>query len=226
MGVYDDTRRIYFRDSQIPFVRYGLPPRLERQYMTSVRSWINGRMVPCFLGLCAVLLILITIFMSIDEARFTPLAIVLFGVIGVMCVAMLLTVPKTRKWELASEEKRWELRPSERDLGDRWSIKDENLSLEFTKNGLRVDNDFCSYSQLSPRLATSHRFNRVWLALQFGTDPDTAVYLPLTPDAINAVEHFSIPLENDAAYRYLLQNKTQVFAEIYNKGSFHTPDLV
>lgn len=224
MGVYNDENGFFATDAQLPFTPGLLPPRLERIYMNPVRFLINYRIVPGFGILCGLLLAAIVILMSIDEAKYGTAAMVLFGVIGVLCVAFLLTVPKTRDWEVAAELRRYDFSAPYAPLQDTWIVEDEGIIMQFSQNGLRIGEKFYWYNHLSPKLATSNQFNRVWLALQFGADPMRSVFVPLSSEAIAAVDHFSIPLQNKDALHYLLKNKEQVFHEIYRTGTFSVPE--
>ena len=223
MAVYNDESGFYVRDSQLPFIQAPPPPGIERHYISPVRFFINYRIVPGFGILCGLLLVLILTLMYTDEEKYTPIAIILFGVIGLLCVALLATVPKTRAWELAEEMKRYDLSPSPTPPEDPWILEDEGMTLEFTADGLKVDGRLYRYSSLSPMLATSNRFNRVWASFQFGSDPMRAVFVPLSPEAIAMVEHFSIPLQNKEDLRFLLEHKERAFDEIYKTGTFHVP---
>lgn len=224
MGVYDDENGFYAKDSALPFISGILPPKLERNYMNPVRFLINYRIVPGFGNLCGLLLATIVILMSIDDAKYGSVAIVLFGLIALLCVAVGLTVPKTRAWEIAAELKRYDFSPSTIPLGDTWTLEDEGTLLQFSKNGLTIDGKFYWYNHLQPCLVTTNRFNRVWIALQFGSAPMHAVYVPLTSEAIAAVGHFEIPLKYPEALDFLLENKEQAFREIYSTGTFSIPD--
>ena len=224
MAVYNDETGFFATDAQLPFTPGLLPPKLERLYMNPVRFFINYLIVPGFAIICAVLLAIIVTLMNIDEEKYSTVAIILFGVIGILCILLLLTVPKTRAWEIAAELKRYNLTPSSTPLPDIWTVNDEGIIMQFSKNGLRLGEKFYWYNHIAPKLATSNQFNRVWLALQFGADPLHAVFVPLSPEAITAVEQFSIPLQNKDALYYLLNHKEEVFHTIYQTGTFSVPE--
>lgn len=223
MAVYNNETGFYARDSQLPFIPGILPPKLERRYMNPVRFLINYRIVPAFGIICGVLLTVIFVLMNIDEAKYTPLAVILFCVIGLLCIALMLSVPKTRNWEIAAEINRYDFSQLQTPLEEPWIVEDEGVILQFSRDGLKVDDKFYWYNHLTPRLATANRFNRIWVALQFGAEPMNSVFVPLSPETITAVNQFSIPLENKDAFDYLLSNKARVFEEIYKTGSFQIP---
>lgn len=224
MGIYDDETGIFVSDSKLPFVTGILPPKLEQNYMNPVRFLINYRIVPGFGILCGLLLAIIVILMSIDDVKYGTVAIILFGLIGLLCVVLLMTVPKTREWEIAAELKRYDFSPTATVSGDTWELQDEGTSLCFSKDGLTIDNQFFWYNHLQPCLVTTNRFNRIWIALQFGSDPMHSVYVPLTSELIAAVNHFEIPLKHPEALNFLLENKEKVFREIYSTGTFSVPE--
>lgn len=223
MAVYNNENGFYARDTQLPFIQGFLPPHLERSYMNPVRFSINYRIVPGFAILCGLLLATILILMSIDEVKYLTASIILFCILAFLCAVLLLISSNARKLEISAEMKRYDLTPLPALPEDAWVLEDEGMVLQFSKDGLKVGDKFYLYNYLKPKLSTSNRFNRVWVALQFGSDPLHSVFVPLSPEALAAVEQFDIPLQNKDALHYLLAHKEKVFEKIYNTGSFHIP---
>lgn len=217
MAIYDDKTGVTVLDSQVPFVPGVLSPRLEKYYMNPIRYRTNYRIVPGFAVFCAVCLVLVVILGNIDDQRFMPVMIALFAVMAAVTVWLLLTVPKTREKELVLERERYDFE-TQCQPGDTMTL--ETLTLKFSENGLTVNDKFYWYGQLKPRLVTSNRFNRVWLAIQFGQDPVGSVFVPLGPEMLHMLEEYDIPLENPKALQYLLTHKKNAFAQIYNTGTF------
>ncbi|MCI6728585.1 MAG: hypothetical protein MR473_00155 [Clostridiales bacterium] len=224
MAVYNNETGFYARDSQVPFIEGGFPPRVERHYMNRTRFLTNYCIVPGFMVLCGLLIAVAMILVNIDEEKYSATAILLFAILVASCVTLLAIVPKMRKLEIAEELKRYDLTPAPSLPEDSWTVDDEGVRLKLSQYGIEVNEQFYWYNHVSPKLATSNYFNRIWLALQFGTEPLNSVFIPLTPEAIAAVNQFSIPLENKEAFLYLLEHKEKVFHEIYNTGTFHIPD--
>ena len=220
MAIYNDKTGEVLLDSQVPFVGGVLPPALEKKYMNPIRFRTNYRIVPGFVILCAVCLALVVILGSIDDQKFMPVMIGLFAVITVAALWLLLTEPKTREKELALELERYDFDYTAFPEQDRYETELEGLKLEFSENGLTVNGQFCWYNHLRPRLVTSNLCNRVWVAVQFGADAKNAVFAPLDPVVLRAVVSFRIPLENGKSLEYLLRHKRNVFAQIYQTGTF------
>lgn len=217
MAIYDDRTGYTLLDAQIPFVSGNLPPRLEKRYMNPLRYRTNYRILPAFLALYAVCLVLVIVLGSIDDQKFMPLMIALFALMAVATVWLLLTVPKTRGKELVLERARYDF---ETECEDTDTLDYEGNLLKFSENGLTVNDTFYWYSHLCPRLVTSNKFNRVWLAIQFGRNPVASVFAPLGPELLHILRKFDIPLENPEMLEYLLSHKNNAFAQIYNTGTF------
>lgn len=220
MAIYDDKTGVTILDAQVPFMTGMLPPRLEKHYMNPVRYRINYRIMPCYALFCAICLTAGIILMRIDDARFAPLFVGLIVLIGGASAWILLTVPKTRKMELALEMERYDFDISDVPEQNSYLIVYEGAEITFSSGGLMVDGTFFWYSRLNPRLVTSNRFNRVWVAIQFGNDPVKSLFVPVSPMLVRAVENLDIPLQNREKFDYLLANKENAFAQIYKYGTF------
>ena len=217
MAIYDDKTGLTLLDAQVPFVPGNLPPRLEKYYMNPIRYRTNYRILPGFLALCAVCLTLVIVLGSIDDQKFMPLMVALFAVMAAAAVWLLLTVPKTREKELALERDRYDF---DAVCEDTDTLDYEGNLLKFSENGLTWNDKFYWYSHLKPRLVTSNKFNRVWLAIRFGNDPVASVFAPLGPEMLHMLRKYAIPLENPKELDYLLTHKRNAFAQIYNTGTF------
>lgn len=224
MAVYNSQTDSYIPDSQVPFLPGLWPPKIERRFMTRIRYLINYRIVPGFAIFCGICLAAIVILMETDESRYGGVAIALFGLMALSGIAILVTVPKTRHWEIAEERKRYDLTQSHSVPEDGWTMEQDGIKLEFTGEGLRIDGTFYWYNHLSPMLATSNRFLRIWLALQFRTDSTHVLYVSLSPEVIAAVNQYSIPIGNREQYDFLLKNPEEAFLQIYNTGSIRAPE--
>lgn len=224
MGVYDDQTGITIRDSQVPFVPGMLPPKVEKQYMNPIRFRINYRVVPAFGIFCLLCIGISLVLMEIDEAKYSGVFIVLLALVGVASVALMVSVPKTRGWEISAELKRYDLTKGTIPEGIEFTLEQEGMKLVFRQDGLELDGRFYWYNQVAPKFVTSNRFNRIWLAVQFGTDPIHSVFLPLSPEVIALVDRFSIPIGNREQYDFLLGHKELCFDQIYKTGTIHVPE--
>lgn len=220
MAIYDDKTGVTLLDAQVPFVTGVLPPSLERRYMNPLRYRVNYRIVPCYVLFCALCLVAGIVLMGMDDERFMPVFIGLLAAIGAASTWLLMTVPKTRKKELRLELERYDFDVSSVPERDRYEIEYEGSKLVFDANGVKVDEKFYWYGHLNPGLVTSNRFNRVWVAIMFGEDPEKSLFVPVSPTLIRAVESLNIPLQNREMFNYLLQYKENAFAQIYKYGTF------
>ena len=220
MGIYDEKTGVTLRDSQVPFVPGILPPKLEKHYMNPIRFRTNYRIVPGYALFCAVCLILGLVLMEIDDKKFLPVFLGLFALMAVASVWLLRQVPQTRKVEIQAELERYDFDTDDIPQQDSYRFFDEGLELTLDANGLYVGEKFHWYSRLRPELVTTNRFNRVWIAVRFGTDPIQSVYLMLTPQLIQAVQTLPVPLVNPEALDFVLTHKENVFGQIYNSGTF------
>jgi len=220
MGIYDDKTGVSLRDSQVPFASGMLPPGLEKRYMNPIRFRTNYRIVPAYAAFCAACLILGLILMEIDDKKFLPVFLILFGLMAVATVWLLRQVPATRKAEIEAELARYDFDTEDISEQNSYEFCDEGLWLTLDANGMNVDGKFCWYGHLKPELVTTNRFNRVWIAVRFGTDPIRAVYLPLSGPVIHAIHTLPVPLENREGLEFLLTHKENVFAQIYATGTF------
>jgi len=220
MGIYDDKTGVSLRDSQVPFASGMLPPRLEKRYMNPIRFRTNYRIVPAYAVFCAVCLILVLILMEIDDKKFLPVFLLLFGLMAAVTVWLLRQVPATRKAEIEAELARYDFDAEDISEQTAYDFCDEGLWLTLDANGMTVDGKFFWYGHLKPELVTTNRFNRVWIAVRFGRDPIHAVYLPLSGTLVHAIHTLPVPLENRERLEFLLTHKENVFAQIYATGTF------
>ena len=220
MPIHDTKTGLTLQDSQVPFAPGALPPRLEKQYMNPIRYRVNYRIVPGFALFSAGCLALALVLMSIDDKKYTPAFLVLLGLVLAASILLLLSVPKTRKAEMASELGRYDFEVPPMDAQEPCTLNHEGAELAFEQQGLRIDGEFYWYSHLKPVLVTSNRFNRVWIAVRFGTEPLKALYVPLCPQMLRAVQEFDIPISNREKLVFLLKYKENAFAQIYSSGNF------
>ncbi|MDF2859583.1 MAG: hypothetical protein K0Q87_5434 [Neobacillus sp.] len=61
----------------------------EKNNMNKIRFIMNYRIVPVYLTAVTICIIIISVIMSIDEIKYTPISIVLFSLIGIFSVLLL-----------------------------------------------------------------------------------------------------------------------------------------
>ena len=224
MAIHDDKTGMTLLDAQVPFVTGVLPPKLEKHYMNPDRYRMNYQIMPCYALFCVICLALGLLLMEIDDSKFAPLFIGLLVLVGIASAWLLTTVPKMRKKELVTELERYDFDDASVPKQTQYTILYEGAEVCFSASGLTVGDQFFWYGRLNPALVTSNRFNRVWVAVQFGNDPAKSLFVPLSPMLIRAVEELEIPLQNQDEYQYLLKNKENAFAQIYKYGTFQIFD--
>ena len=220
MAIYDTKTGITLGDSQVPFVAGKLPPSLEKPYMNPLRFRMNYRIVPGYAVLCILCVVLSIVLMEHDQEAFLWVFLVLMGIIAAASVLLVMQVPKMRGLEIRAELDRYDLEPAPCEESGVYTLEYEGSTLSLEKDGIRLDGTFYWYNHLAPRLVTSNRFLRVWVAIQFGTDPVKSLFVPLCPALITAVRELEIPLKNPEALEFLLTHKENAFGQIYQSGSF------
>lgn len=211
-------------DAQAPFWSGTFPRSAEKKLMNPIRYRLNYRIVPCYMGLSVVCLLLGIVLMELDDRMYLPVFLASLGIIAVASVALLLTIPKTRQKELAAEKARYEFDTSAVEDADSYVIAYEGGDVELSRNGIRYHGEFYWYNHVGPRLVTSNKCNRVWVAIQFGGRNDSSVFLHLNPLVIKAVQYLEVPLENGEMLDYLIEHPANAFAQIYNSGTFSVPE--
>jgi len=220
MAIFDEKTGITLEDSQVPFAAGKLPVSLECRYMNPIRFRMNYRIVPGFAALCLGCVTLSIILMERDDRAFLWAFLVLMGIVAAASIWLVMQVPKMRKLELQAELDRYDLEPAPAEENGSYSLAHEGRELILNGDGIRYDGVFYWYNHLKPRLVTSNRFLRVWIAIQFGTVPVKSLFVPLCPTLLAAIRDFKIPLENPEALEFLLTHKENAFGQIYQSGSF------
>ena len=190
----------------------------EKSSMNKIRFIMNYRIVPGYAVACAVLLTIICITMSADETKYTPLAIVLFGIIGLLSVLLLASGPFVRKKEIQMEMSRYDFEKTEIEPAQRYEFSDEGISVHFDKNGMTVNDIFFWYNHITARVNTYTWLHRIIITLIFFLDEENYFEIPLNGDTINMVKQFEIKLENQDALDYIVHHKEDAFKKIYIKG--------
>lgn len=215
----DSDEKGVILDAQAPFMEGVFPKSIERSFMNPMRYRMNYRIAPAYGIFCAVCLFGSFFLMSRDEDRYWPVLVAALIAIAAASIWLLRKVPKVRQAELDTELARYDLDCSHVPEADAYRIAYETGELTLTADGLRDGERFYWYNHLTPRLATSHKFNRVWIALQLGEDPLKSYFLPLNPTVLKAIRQFQIPLENPEELEFLLAEPKKAVAQIYNTGN-------
>lgn len=192
--------------------------KFEKSNMHKIRFIMNYRIVPGYLFACAICIVIICVVMSIDEAKYTPLAIILFSAIGLLTIVLLTTVPFVRKKEIQLEIGRYNFEEMETEPKKIYVFSDEEMSIHFDSNGMTVMDKFFWYNHLTVRINTSNYLNRVWITILFIINEASYCTIPLNGDTIHMIKEFGIKLENPETMEYIVHHKEDAFNRIYRTG--------
>ena len=191
---------------------------LEKANMNKIRYIVNYRVLPIFGIVTVALLVTVSILMTIDEDKYTPAAIAIFVFLGVLMVGVLISVPYTRRAELAIEMKRYDFDVSNLYPRQVYDFFYGTLSLRFDKNGMYVNGVLFWYNHSKMFINTSNKLNRIWITLVLYIDESCCFELLLDRDVLSMIKEFGIPLSNQATLDYIINHKEEAFKKIYNKG--------
>ncbi len=187
--------------------------RYEKSHMNEIRYIMNYRIVPGYL-----LLIIICVMMSIDETKYTPLAILLFGIIGLLTVLLLASGPFVRKKEIQMEMGRYNFERREIEPTQIFDFSNEENSIQFDSNGMTVNDAFYWYNHLTVRVITSNYLLRIIINIIFIIDEMNCYQIPFNGDTIDMIRQFDIKLENPDDFEYIVNHKENAFRKIFLKG--------
>jgi len=194
----------------------------EKAEMNKIRFVVNYRIVPAYIFIVILILITISILMSIDEIKYTPLAITLFIIIAAITVILLISVPFVRKKEIDMEMRRYDLCEIENECERTFNFSNDDFLLSFDSNGMTLNDDFFWYNHLKISIDTSNYLNRVLISIIFLIDENNYCRIPFNGETISMVRKFNIKLENPEVFEYIICNKEDAFVQIYKTGRVHS----
>lgn len=192
--------------------------KFEKANMNKIRYTMNYRIVPLYLLAVVSCIVIVGILMTVDESRYTPVAIGLFALIGILTLAFVSSVPFVRKREILAEMKRYDFHTGGVEPRDVYDFSDEEVSLRFDPNGMYVNDTFFWYNHLNIFINTSNYLNRVWISIVFLVSESDYYELLLNGETISMIERFNIHLGNRQTLDYLVHHKEEAFIKIYKTG--------
>lgn len=222
MAYYTDWGEI--QKSQIPYIPARYPAFLEKEFMNPFRYNLNHRMIPGFGVLAVICGVACVLLVNNDNAANYPYAIGVAAFLIAVFLGMMVYIKYTARKELQVEIDKYSFKIKDVERKDSYVLPYDNGDVELTREGYIQNGEFCSYKACEPRLATSHMFNRVWIALQLGENKKTAIFLHLTPVVLRAIRELEIPLENIGHLDYLVREPKHAMAQIYESGKFYILD--
>ena len=195
----------------------------EKKQMNKIRSFVNFTIVPIILLITCIFLVTIMILLNINEEKYTPLAVSLFIIIGVIYTILLVTVPFIRKKELQIELAKYDFTIDE-EVKEEYTIKSNlGLNVVFKKDGIYVNNNYYKYEELRLNLGSSNYLLKVNLYIDVVVKNSNSYikpywYIKLDKELINAVLKYNIKLDNHDKFVYIINNKEDAFKQILNYG--------
>lgn len=139
----------------------------EKVSMHRVRRMMNHIVIPAFISCTAIILIIIIALLSTDEKKYTNVGILLFILIGILCIALLAAVPFVRKKEIALELARFANSKITDPLATAYHFTDRGNDLTLTTEGLALADAFYLYEQLHVKVESSAKNNQIQLYFPF-----------------------------------------------------------
>lgn len=207
----------------------------EKKNMNSMRWKINYILVPIFFLIMGIILLVNCIMLSMDEKKYTPFAIGLFLIYGLMCMGMLVITPFVRKVELKIEMSKYNF--------DRITLGSDsffefvpisgteaNIVVLFQEHCLKLYDKEYNYCDFNVRLCSSNHLNKINLFIVFTLHNSDTAYNPylsfiLEGRLITVLERFNIVIENQDELEYIIKNKENAFKQIYNYGYVKTINI-
>jgi len=177
-------------------------------------------LIPTYLFLAVACLTAIGVLMSIDEEKYTPLAIVLFCAYGILIAAMLVIMKfPLRKLALKCELARYDF--DDDDAADKEEYifeHDEYAPIVFRKEGLYVDDKFTWYNHMRFYVAASHLEYHVGIIIMIESEKFLDIVLPFNRETRHMIQQFGIQVVNQHVFDYLVNNKKEAFEQILKHG--------
>lgn len=195
----------------------------EKKEMNSIRFRMNYIIVPLFLIFMIVILTIIGITLSINEEKYTPLAIVLFSIFGVGIIGLLVSVTFVRKKEIKIELAKYDFTINN-EMKEKYYLKTTNGNEAiFTKDYMIVDNKKYLYDDFEIILYTSNYLLNVRINVEFVLVNSSSYVNPywnfrLNNDLLNAIMKYEIKLNNYKLLNYIINNKEAAFKHIFLRG--------
>ena len=194
----------------------------EKKEMNPIRFKMNYIIVPIFLLFTIMCIAIILITLSINEEKYTPLAIVLFCAIGLFMLGLLVSIPFVRKKEIILEMGKYDFSLDNCNI-DFYSIKSiEGEKFIFKKTGITIKGIEYPYDSFCNSLIIYRYLLTVKINIEFVLllDNDTTIYYNIRLDnkLYNAIKKFDIEILPSGQLDYIVENTYDSFKQIYKYG--------
>lgn len=197
----------------------------EKKNMNSIRWKVNYVLVPIFLGVMVIIFSIVGITMSIDEEKYTPLAILLISIFGLMCVGLLSINPFIRKQEIKIEVSKYNFDKVvlENNSFYEFTPCNENTVVIFKEKTLEINGKDYDYSCFDIMIISSNSLNKINLTVLFtlqnsGREHNPYLVFELDGRMISVLDKFNIMIKNRDVLDFIINNKEEAFKQIYNYG--------
>ncbi len=136
----------------------------------------------------------------------------------VFLIFIIAFLPHLRKKALENEIKAYDFNTSKVEEHTEWKFYKDDIIIIFDKYGMRINNELFYYNHLSKMVITDNYLKRVRINLLFTTSNDETVYLAVDSYTLKMLDSLDIVLDNQHILDYILLNKEDSFAQIYDKG--------
>jgi len=161
--------------------------------------------------------------MSIDEQKYTPLAIILFCFIGLLMVLLLLSVPFVRNREIEIELSKYNFEDECPQSIEEYKFLVENNDLIVLNNfGAWLGEEFFWYNHMKLSVGTASVLNRIVIAIVLEIEDSDPVTIPLNGMSLHMIDQFDLRIENREVLDYIVKNKRSAFKQIYLYGKIKT----
>lgn len=197
----------------------------EKREMLPLNFTMSYRVVPIYALISFLLIAGFGILLAVDETKYFVPAMVLMGVVALISIALLASLPFVRKRAIQAELARYCFDVTGIEADAEWQMPVDGRELHFDHTGVRIDGVQHEYSQLSCRLSTNNYCKRVRISLWILPPGDEeGILLPLTARVLKMLTCLPVPLENPELLEYILRHKEDAFCQIYDKGFVRLPD--
>ena len=220
----------------------------EKKRMLPLNFAMAYRITPAYVVLAILLIAAFGSLMQADDQQNLPMGLACLGVLALLTVALLASVPFVRKKAIRTELQRYDLDTVATDAKlldskEAWDFSDEALnagsflpltdadiapeeaekvSVRFDRFGLWVGYEdrerVYYYNHLHKRVVTDNECQRVLIYLAFAVSSEQYLLLPVTAATMKMLEDFHVVLENQEVLDYIFAHPQEAFADIYSKG--------
>lgn len=197
----------------------------EKEEMNKIRAIVNYTIVPITLVIIFSIFIINLILLTIDEEKYSTLAIILFIVVGIILMSLLISSFFVRKKEVKIELSKYDF-TIDNEPEKEYVIKNtEGTSFIFNKEGIIYNEKLYEYDDISVMLCTNNHLSKVNIFISFHIAKANKYIKPyflirLDKDLVNVIKKYNIKFSNKDQEKldYILNNKEEAFKQIITYG--------